>query len=231
MTQAEPLILVVDDEEQLRSLISYALSSAGMRVEVAATGAQALDAVREHPIDLVVLDVLLPDANGIDLCRQLRRHTDAPVVFLTVRSDQADVIAGLEAGGDDYLAKPFSAEELLLRINIILRRANPTVDEIHLGELTLKLDSHEVQASGTNIDLTPLEFRFLRYLAVNRNRIISTPELVEEVWGVADLGAHDPIVKSVVYRIRQKLGPPHSETVKIRNVRGVGYQLRAMGPA
>jgi two-component system OmpR family response regulator len=228
MTQAEPLILVVDDEAQLRSLISYALASAGMRVEAAETGAQALDAVRGHPIDLVVLDVLLPDSNGIDLCRQLRRHTDAPVIFLTVRSDQADVIAGLEAGGDDYLAKPFSVEELLLRINAILRRANPTEDEIRLGKLTLKLESHEVQAGETRIDLTPLEFRFLRYLAVNRSRIVSTSELVEEVWEVADLGAHDPIVKSVVYRIRQKLGPPHLDTVEIRNVRGVGYQLRAV---
>lgn len=221
-----PLILVVDDEEQLLALTSYALTSSGMRVEAVQTGAAALQAIDDLPIDLVVLDVLLPDTNGIDLCRQIRRRSQAPVLFLTVRSDQADVIAGLEAGGDDYLAKPFSVEELLLRINAILRRSNPTEDELHLGELSIRLESHEVYSGQTIVDLTPLEFRFLRYLAVNRTRIVATNELVEEVWGVSDLGAHDPIVKSVVYRIRQKLGPPLPAAVEIRNVRGVGYQLR-----
>jgi two-component system OmpR family response regulator len=221
-----PLILVVDDEEQLLALTSYALTSAGMRVEAVGTGAAALAAIDDHPIDLVVLDVLLPDANGVDLCRQIRRRSNAPVLFLTVRSDQADVIAGLEAGGDDYLAKPFSVEELLLRINAILRRSNPVESELSIGGLRFLLESHDAFAGDTRVDFTPLEFRFLRYLAVNADRIISTTELVEEVWGVSDLGAHDPIVKSVVYRIRQKLGAPLPPTVEIRNVRGVGYQLR-----
>jgi len=226
MTTQPPEILIVDDEEQLRSLISYALSSAGMNVTTAGTGAEAIRAVGNHAIDLIVLDVLLPDANGLDLCRQIRRHTQAPVIFLTVRSDQADVIKGLEAGGDDYLAKPFSIEELLLRINAILRRTAPVEEELHIGGLSVRLDSHEVLVHQTQVELTPLEFRFLRYLAVNANRIISTSELVEEVWEVADLGGHDPIVKSTVYRIRQKLGPPLPATIEIRNVRSVGYQLR-----
>lgn len=226
MSVMKPQILVVDDEEQLRSLISYALSAAGMQVTTAGTGREALAKLHEQTIDLIVLDVLLPDANGIELCRQIRRHTQAPVIFLTVRSDQADVIKGLEAGGDDYLAKPFSIEELLLRINAILRRSTPIEDELLIGGLAIKLDSHEVIVEQTRVELTPLEFRFLRYLAVNDSRIISTHELVEEVWEIADLGAHDPIVKSTVYRIRQKLGPPLPATVEIRNVRGVGYQLR-----
>lgn len=226
MTAVAPKILVVDDEEQLRSLISYALSAAGMQVATAGTGRDALAALGQQAIDLIVLDVLLPDANGIDLCRQMRRRTQAPVIFLTVRSDQADVIKGLEAGGDDYLAKPFSIEELLLRINAILRRSTPIDDELHIGDLTIRFEAHEVMVGQTCVDLTPLEFRFLHYLAVNDSRIISTHELVEEVWEIADLGAHDPIVKSTVYRIRQKLGPPLPATVEIRNVRGVGYQLR-----
>lgn len=227
MSTNQPKILVVDDEEQLRSLISYALGAAGMDVSTAGTGKDALALISEQTIDLIVLDVLLPDANGIDLCRQIRRHTQAPVIFLTVRSDQADVINGLEAGGDDYLAKPFSIEELLLRINAILRRSTPTEDALSIGDMTIKLDSHEVIVEHTRVELTPLEFRFLRYLAANDSRIISTHELVEEVWEIADLGAHDPIVKSTVYRLRQKLGPPLPATVEIRNVRGVGYQLRA----
>ncbi len=230
MSENAPLILVVDDEDQLLTLTSYALTSAGFRIVTAQTGHDALEAVKEHAIDLIVLDVLLPDANGIDLCRQIRRHSGAPVVFLTVRSDQADVIAGLEAGGDDYLAKPFSVEELLLRINAILRRSTPADSLLSLGGLSLNLDSHEATASGHQLDLTPLEFRFLRYLLTNRERIISTSELVTEVWGVVDLGAHDPIVKTVVYRIRQKLGEPVPPTVEIRNVRGVGYQIRTAKP-
>ncbi len=227
MSTDAPRILVVDDEEQLRSLISYALSSAGMTVTSVGTGEEAIAAVSEEPIDLVVLDVLLPDANGFELCGQLRRHTKAPVVFLTVRSDQSDVIKGLEAGGDDYLAKPFSVEELLLRINAILRRAAPAEEELSIGGLTIKLDSHEALVDRTPLELTPLEFRFLRYLVVNRQRVVSVQELVEEVWKVPDLGAHDPIVKSTVYRIRQKLGSPLPETIELRNVRGVGYQVRA----
>ena len=226
MSTDAPRILVVDDEEQLRSLISYALSSAGMTVTSVGTGEEAISAVSEDPIDLVVLDVLLPDANGFELCGQLRRHTKAPVVFLTVRSDQSDVIKGLEAGGDDYLAKPFSVEELLLRINAILRRAAPVEEELSIGGLTIKLDSHEALVDRTPLELTPLEFRFLRYLVVNRQRVVSVQELVEEVWKVPDLGAHDPIVKSTVYRIRQKLGSPLPETIELRNVRGVGYQVR-----
>ncbi len=226
MSTDAPRILVVDDEEQLRSLISYALSSAGMTVTSVGTGEEAIAAVSEEPIDLVVLDVLLPDANGFELCGQLRRHTKAPVVFLTVRSDQSDVIKGLEAGGDDYLAKPFSVEELLLRINAILRRAAPVEEELSIGGLTIKLDSHEALVDRTPLELTPLEFRFLRYLVVNRQRVVSVQELVEEVWKVPDLGAHDPIVKSTVYRIRQKLGSPLPETIELRNVRGVGYQVR-----
>lgn len=228
MNAGSPRILVVDDEEQLRSLISYALASAGMDVTAVGTGAEAIAAVNEVPIDLIVLDVLLPDANGFELCGQLRRHTQAPVVFLTVRSDQTDVIKGLEAGGDDYLAKPFSVEELLLRINAILRRAAPAEEELHMGALTIKLESHEATVDRQPLELTPLEFRFLRYLMVNQARVVSVGELVEEVWNVPDLGAHDPIVKSTVYRIRQKLGPPLPATIEIRNVRGVGYQVRAL---
>ncbi|MEM9133184.1 MAG: response regulator transcription factor [Actinomycetota bacterium] len=227
MSAGAPQILVVDDEEQLRSLVSYALTSAGMEVTSVGTGREAIGAAAELPIDLIVLDVLLPDADGFDLCRQLRRHTQAPVIFLTVRSDQADVIKGLEAGGDDYLAKPFSIEELLLRISAILRRAAPVDEELRIGALTVNLDSHEAAVDQTPIELTPLEFRFLRYLAVNRHRVVPVGELVEEVWNVPDYGGHDPIVKSTVYRIRQKLGPPLPATIEIRNVRGVGYQVRA----
>ncbi len=223
-----PRILVVDDEIQLLSLISYVLSRERYDVVTAATANEALEQVAAQPIDLIVLDVVLPDGNGLDLCRKLQRHTDAPVVFLTVMSDQAEIIAGFEAGGDDYLAKPFSVEELLLRINAVLRRSARQENEMRLGTLTLHLDSYEAEHDGHNLELTPLEFRFLRYLGMNRARIVSTAELVEQVWGVADLGAHDPIVKTAVYRIRQKLDSAARPSIEIRNVRGIGYQIRVI---
>ncbi len=225
MTGSSPIVLVVDDEQQLLALTSYALRTAGMEVVEAQTGAEAMAAFDEYPVDLVVLDVLLPDANGFDLCRRIRRRSEAPVLFLTVRSDQEDVIAGLQAGGDDYLAKPFSVQELLLRVSAILRRTHTAERELQVGDLRLVLESHSAFANDIRIDFTPLEFRFVKYLALNADRIIPTTELVEEVWEVSDLGAHDPIVKSVVYRIRQKLRSVPGMTVTIRNVRSVGYQI------
>jgi len=221
-------ILVVDDEAQLLSLVSYALETNNFAVETASTAKEAIEWVASHPVDLIVLDVVLPDGSGLELCKRFRRHTRAPVIFLTVMSDQANVIAGLEAGGDDYLAKPFSIEELILRINAVLRRSTSQTDSIEVGNLTLRLQSHELLLGDRVIDVTPLEFRFLRYLAMHKERIVPTSELIEEVWGVADLGAHDPIVKTVVYRVRQKLGDQsQAPMVEIRNVRGVGYQLRS----
>jgi DNA-binding response OmpR family regulator len=226
VTAAAPRVLVVDDEAQLRSLIAYALTANGFQVSSAATAAEALEHVARETTDLIVLDVVLPDGNGIELCPRLKRHTSAPVVFLTVMSDQRDVIAGLRAGGDDYLAKPFSVEELVLRINAVLRRTPPDQGTIEIGALVLRMGDHVALVDEAPIDLTPLEFRFVWYLAANRDRIVPTSELVHEVWQVDDLGGHDPIVKTMVYRIRQKLRVDERERIELRNVRGVGYQLR-----
>ncbi len=219
-------ILVVDDETQLVSLVAYALRSAGMEVLAAHDGSEALRLAAEHRIDLVVLDVMLPDMSGFELCTTLRRRGATPVVFLTARSDQADVIAGLEAGGDDYLAKPFSIEELLLRIRAVLRRTARVATVVTAGPLRMNLDTHETWVRDLRVDLTPLEFRFLAFLIQERARVVPPAELVGEVWGVADLGAHDTLVKTTVYRLRQKLGDASDGGVEIRNVRGVGYQIR-----
>lgn len=220
-------VLVVDDEEMLISVISYALKRVGLEVVSAATGMEALEVVDSQNVDLILLDVLLPDANGHDLCREIRLRTQTPIIFLTARSDQADVIAGLEAGGDDYLGKPFSIEELLLRINAMLRRSAPREQVLTLGELNLNLDNHEAFIGSRKLELSPLEFRFLTFLCANRSRVLSVNELIDEVWGVAEIGANDPLVKTAVYRLRQKLGDAELARVEIRNVRGVGYQLRA----
>lgn len=225
--EAAPCLLVVDDEAQLLNLIAYAARAAGYTVRTATTGGEALRQLADHAVDLVVLDVVLPDVDGHDLCRRIRQQSQVPVLFLTVRADQSDVIAGLQAGGDDYMPKPFSVEELLLRINAILRRAGESPKVLNIGQLELQLDTHEANADGVSIDLTPLEFRFLRYLATNHDRVVSVPELVRSVWDLVPVGAHDAIVKSVVYRIRQKLDAAGGvNEIELRNVRGVGYQLR-----
>lgn len=224
-------VLVVDDEEPLVRLITYALEGVGLEVYSAGSGRETMEVVRQNQIDLILLDVLLPDTSGHDLCRKLRRHTQAPIIFLTAKSDQADVIAGLEAGGDDYLAKPFSIEELKLRINGMLRRAAPQDTTVRFGELRLDLDTHEAFVGSRKLDFSPLEFRFLRFLSVNQTRVLSVNELIDEVWGVAEIGANDPLVKTAVYRLRQKLGDPATVGVELRNVRGVGYQLRVVDGA
>jgi len=222
-----PCLLVVDDETQLLNLIAYAARAAGYTVRTATTGEEALGQLSDHAVDLVVLDVVLPDADGHDVCRQIRQRSRVPVLFLTVRADQSDVIAGLQAGGDDYLAKPFSVEELLLRIGAILRRVGEAPKALEVSGLHLQLDTYEAHTDGVPIDLTPLEFKFLRYLAINQNRVVGVPELVRAVWDLAPVGAHDAIVKNIVYRIRQKLDAPGGMSeFELRNVRGVGYQLR-----
>lgn len=220
-------LLVVDDEAQLLDLISYAARGGGYVVHTASTGEEALRQLDEQHVDLVVLDVVLPDTNGHDLCRRIRQHRDVPVLFLTVRADQRDVIAGLEAGGDDYLAKPFSIEELFLRINAILRRVGDSPNVLGVGSLELNLDTHEATLDGAPLELSSLEFRFLRYLAVNSDRVVGVPELVHEVWGLVPVDNHDAVVKSVVYRIRQKLDSAAGDDVELRNLRAVGYQLRS----
>jgi len=150
-----------------------------------------------------------------------------PGHFLTARGDQADVLTGLRAGGDDYLAKPFSIEELLLRIWAVLRRSRRSDAPISVGPLVINPAIHEATLVGRALDLTPLEFRLLAYLARASERVVPVPELVAEVWGVVDFGAHDPLVKSTVYRLRHKLGDQSDRPgVDLRNVRGVGYQLR-----
>lgn len=223
---AAPSLLVVDDEAQLVNLIAYAARGAGYEVHTAATGAEALRTLAHHHVDLAVLDVVLPDVDGHELCRRIRRERDVPIVFLTVRADQRDVIAGLQAGGDDYLAKPFSVEELFLRIGAILRRAGEVPRPVGLGELELRPDTHEALLGGHPLELTPLEFRFVRYLALNEHRVVSVPELVREVWELAPVGSHDAVVKSVVYRLRLKFDAVGAGRLELRNVRGVGYQLR-----
>lgn len=232
--RARTRVLVVDDEANICALLSATLRLVEFDVRVAHTGRDALIAAEEFQPDLVVLDVMLPDLDGFEVARQLRadgRGPDnalVPVLFLTARHAVEDRISGLTVGADDYVTKPFSLEEVVLRIRAILRRSRPGGEQADSGvlryaDLELHEDAHEVRRGGKLVDLSPTEFNLLRYLLVNAGRVVSKAQILDRVWSY-DFGGDGRIVESYVYYLRKKVDkwdPP-----LIHTVRGVGYALR-----
>ena len=228
-----PRILVVDDEPNISALLSATLRLVEFDVRVAGTGHRALAAIEEFEPDLVVLDVMLPDLDGFELARRLRATGHrVPVLFLTARDAVEDRISGLSAGADDYVTKPFSLEEVVLRIRAILRRSQPELAAPETGadtavlryaDLELDEDAHEVRRAGRLIDLSPTEFNLLRYLLINAGRVVSKAQILDRVWKY-DFGGDGRIVESYVYYLRRKIDK--TDPPLIHTVRGVGYALR-----
>ena len=221
-----PRLLLVDDEENLRSMLEAALRHHGFEVHPVGNGRDALDAVATVQPDLVVLDVMLPDLDGFTVCQRLRQQGDhTPVLFLTARDDTADRVRGLTLGGDDYLVKPFSLEELVARIQAILRRAGTTIDDESLGCLDLVLDddAHRVTRAGEDVALSPTEYNLLRYLLVNKGRVVSKSQILDHVWQY-DFGGDGGVVETYIGYLRRKLD--QTEPRLIHTIRGVGYTLR-----
>lgn len=223
-------ILVVEDETDLAELVAFNLKQAGHIVATAATGATALAEIRRQRPDLVVLDVMLPDITGLEVCRRLRREESTsrlPVLMLTAKGEEVDRVVGFEVGADDYVVKPFSPRELLLRIEAILRRTGGPVEDgpqtITVGPLVIDVPGHRVEVVGREINLTALEFRLLLDLAKRRGRVQSRNALLERVWGYAP-GIETRTVDTHVKRLREKLGEGSN---LIETVRGVGYRMRA----
>ncbi|GIG58605.1 DNA-binding response regulator [Longispora fulva] len=218
-------LLVVEDEPDIRELLSGGLRYAGYDVTAVATGGEALRCAAGHPPDLVVLDVMLPDLDGFTVLKQLRTIVDAPVVFLTARSDVDDRVTGLTLGGDDYVTKPFALEELIARIGAVLRRtAEAPTGRISVGDLELDEDSHEVRRAGQLVALSPTEFRLLRYLMLNAGRVVSKTQILDRVWSY-DYHGEANIVELYVSYLRKKVDN-HGPRL-INTLRGVGYVLRA----
>lgn len=244
-------ILVVDDDPRLREVVRYALSRAGFDVVEAGDGRAALQAVAARAPDLVVLDVLMPELDGLDVCRELRRQGSLPIVFLSSRGEEMDRVLGLELGGDDYLTKPFSPRELVSRVRAVLRRTRPAAppvgatggpaaveaeeeDEPVLVEGRIRLDpvEHRVTAAGQEVDLTATEFRILQVLLRRPGRVFTREELVDRSYP----GRHfvsDRTLDSHMRRIRQKfreaaeaVGDPGHTHDPIETVHGVGYRMR-----
>ncbi len=222
---------MVEDEVDLAELVAFNLREAGHEVVTAGTGASALAEIKRARPDLVVLDVMLPDISGLEVCRRLRRERrDVPVVMLTAKGEEVDRIVGFEVGADDYVVKPFSPRELVLRVDAILRRtsraAPPTEDSpepIQIGVLLLDVAAHRVDVEGQEVHLTALEFRLLLDLASRRGRVQSRDRLLERVWGYSK-GVETRTVDTHVKRLREKLG---AASKYIETVRGVGYRMQS----
>jgi DNA-binding response OmpR family regulator len=224
-------VLLVDDEESVQKLLTYPLEREGFRVVQARDGAEALERFREEPIDLVVLDIMLPKLDGLEVCKRLRAGSSVPIIMLTARDDELDKVLGLELGADDYITKPFSIREFRSRVRALLRRASAQREEVREEELIevdgLRIDlaKRTVEAEGRPVTLTYVEFELLSLLASTPGRVYTRRRLLELLWGDADY--RDPRTIDVhVRHLREKLErePRHPEL--ILTVRGVGYRFR-----
>ncbi len=228
-TTPEAKLLVVEDEPNIRELLSTSLRFAGFEVHTAADGATALRLAETERPDLLVLDVMLPDMDGFAVTRRLRdQGRQMPVVFLTARDATDDKVTGLTVGGDDYVTKPFSLEEVVARIRAVLRRTGGSsgedVGRLTFADLELDEDSHEVRRAGRTIDLSPTEFKLLRYLMLNPNRVLSKSQILDHVWDY-DFRGESGIVESYISYLRRKVDTD-APVPLIHTRRGVGYVLR-----
>ena len=227
-TDAPSRVLIVDDDRDVRDSLRRALGYAGYTVSTAGNGADALSAVSQSPVDLIILDVLMPMLNGLDTCRALRgRGVTTPVLVLTARDAIDDRVAGLEAGADDYLVKPFALRELMARVNALLRRTKPPRDLLGYADLTLDLTARTVTRGGGSLTLTKIEFALLELLVRNAEQVLSYDVITDRVWGYGEAPASNAL-QVFVALLRRKLEADGLPRL-LHNVRGVGYVLRAGG--
>jgi two-component system alkaline phosphatase synthesis response regulator PhoP len=223
-------VLVVEDETDIRNLVVFHLAREGYHCRTAATGTQALHEVRGHLPDLIVLDLMLPEMDGLEVCRRVRADRSSagvPIIMLTAKTDEIDRVVGLEMGADDYLVKPFSPKELVARVRAVLRRARGPVpaNTLRAGALMLDAARHAVEVAGVPILLTPKEFDLLQALMEAAGRVLSREYLLDHVWGYARAGEIESRTVDVhVRRLRAKLGP---EGRRVATVKGVGYRFEA----
>jgi len=221
-------ILVIEDERRLASLVRRALQEEGHKVEVSNDGAEGLDMAEATGYDLLVLDLMLPHLDGVEICRRLRSTgSDVRILMLTARDAVEDRVAGLEAGADDYLVKPFSFTELIARVRALARRQiQPQVEiELTSGDLVLDLQRREARRDGQTIELTAKEFQLLEYLMRNAGHVLTRTQILDQVWGY-NLDSFSNVVDIYVHYLRNKIDRDFSEPL-IRTVRGVGYSLKA----
>jgi two-component system, OmpR family, response regulator MtrA len=217
-------ILVVDDDTALAEMIGIVLRSEDFEVENCGDGTSALERFRETKPDLVLLDVMLPGLDGIQVCAQIRAESGVPIIMLTAKSDTADVVRGLESGADDYVVKPFNPKELVARVRTRLRPSLPaTSDTLEIGDLSIDVAGHEVRRDGQRVSLTPLEFQLLLALAARPKQVFTREMLLEQVWGY-HYKADTRLVNVHVQRLRSKIEHDPDNPRIVTTVRGVGYR-------
>ena len=224
-------ILIVDDEPPIVEVLAYNLKKANYEVIVARDGHEALEKARREEPALIVLDLMLPGLDGLEVCRALRRECDVPIIMLTARDSEVDRVVGLELGADDYVVKPFSVRELIARVKNVLRRTAPqpvegTPDRLRVGDLDVDATRHEAHWAGTGLDLTALEFDLLHTLARHAGQVLGREQLLQQVWGYSYYGDLR-VVDAAVKRLRAKLRRAAPDVEIIATVRGVGYKLVA----
>jgi DNA-binding response OmpR family regulator len=226
-------ILVVDDEPSVTDLLAYNLRKARYDVVIASDGRQALRLAREAKPDLVLLDLMLPEVDGLDVCRELRKSTSVPIIMVTALGEETDRVVGLEVGADDYITKPFGMRELLARVKAVLRRTRPESGEASPstilrgpGDVTIDVERRLVTVGEQPLELTRLEFDLLHCLMANAGRVLSRERLLEQAWGY-DFAGDTRAVDSAVKRLRAALRSASAEADAIEAVRGVGYRLRS----
>ena len=233
MNTAGEHLLVVDDEAAYRKLLKQMLEPAGWRVDVVADGAAALRAVAQHHFALVLLDVMLPGMDGFDVCRQIRATSTVPIILVTALSEEAQIVAGLHAGADDYVTKPFSIPELTARVVAVLRRARliaePPVPPIRTGDLVIDIEGGTTTCAGRPVELTATEHRLLSYLARNVGRVLTHNQLLRQGWGEGYLD-QPQLVHVTMSRLRAKIEPDPARPRHLLTRIGIGYTLAALPP-
>ncbi len=219
-----PRILVVDDDPAINEMLTIVLEAEGFETESVTDGAEAVPVFRSYEPDLILLDLMLPGMNGVDICREIRKESAVPIVMLTAKTDTVDVVLGLESGADDYITKPFKPKELVARIRARLRRSDDEPSEIlKIGDLTVDVPQHTVARAGEEISLTPLEFDLLVEMARRPNQVHTREELLENVWGYRN-ASDTRLVNVHVQRLRSKIEHDPENPEIILTVRGVGYK-------
>lgn len=224
-------ILIVEDERDVVKLLRYNLEKEGFRVSAVTDGSLALAEMRREEADLVILDLMLPGMDGLEICRQLRRHdkySSVPILMLTARSEEADRVVGLELGADDYVTKPFSMRELIARVRALLRRHEPAPQRSSVlrGDLHIDPSAHTVSISGRHVELSALEFRLLHYLAAHPGMVFSRDHLLDRVWG-NDRSVTPRSVDVYIRRVREKIEQQPQHPSYVQTVHGVGYRFSA----
>lgn len=222
-------ILVVDDEKEIRELIEIYLKNEGYNVITVEDGLQALESIKKNEIHLIILDIMLPNVDGIQVCKRIREYLDVPIIMLSAKREDNDKILGIITGADDYLTKPLNPLELVVRVKAHLRRylratKVPQNNEIVIDDLVINTEKHEVTVSGKEIKLTAKEFEILKLLAANRNVVFSSRNIYESVWS-EEFYQSDATIMTHIKNIREKLGDSVKNSKYVKTVWGVGYKI------